>query len=119
MPFKHELIDLKAKPAEFLALSPTGKVPLLHLDDGSIVTESIGVARHVAANHKESADLLPDYAAPLVESFVELWTKRVEPSYYGVLSADSEDGAQFARVGLMESIQAVEDHLWRGAMAAS
>jgi len=117
--FEHQLIELKNKPSEFLDLSPTGKVPLLQLDDGSCVSESINVARHIAKVFKDHADLLPAYGIPLVDAFLDLWTQRVEPAYYKVLGAESEGQVQFALVGLMEAMQAVENILWSSAMQAS
>ena len=87
MPFEHELIDLKNKPARFLAKSPTGKVPLLELDDGSVVSESTVITRHIATEFTAQTELLPTYDAPLVDAFIDLWTKRVEPAYYDILSA--------------------------------
>ena len=118
--FEHALIDLRNKPEQCLALSPTAKVPLLELDDGTAISESVGIARHIAHTYKaDKVDLLPASRAPEIDSFVELWTQRVEPAYYAVLGAESEDEARFACVGLMESLQAVEDRLWLAAMNLS
>ena len=117
--FEHVLIDLKRKPAEFLELSPTGLVPLLQLDDGSVVTESTHVARRIASDFVEHVDLLPAYEASSIDAFIAHWTGSVEPAYYKVLSAESEDAVRFATVGLLDSLRAVEDRLWQGAMQAS
>ncbi|MCW2311919.1 glutaredoxin [Rhodoferax antarcticus] len=38
-------IQLRDKPAELLALSPKGTVPVLHLPDGSVIEESWGIMR--------------------------------------------------------------------------
>jgi len=54
-----------------------------------------------------------------VDAFLDLWTQRVEPAYYKVLGAESEGQVQFALVGLMEAMQAVENILWSSAMQAS
>ena len=115
MPFKHEIINLKAKPAEFLEISPTGKVPLLQLDDGSVVVESVDVARKVATTFAPEK-LLPAGEEKVVDQFIDLWTNRVEPDYYSVLTAQTESQSRFALSTLLASMAAVEDLLWQRRM---
>lgn len=117
-PFEHALIDLKKKPESFLSISPTGMVPLLELDDGSVVTESVPVARRVATEFTDHANLRPSGDASSVDAFVELWTGKIEPSYYRILSADSEPQCKFAAAGFVEALAEVEDALWQRAMRA-
>ena len=98
-PFDHAIIDLANKPAEFLALSPTphsAKVPLLELDDGSVVVESVDVARRIATDFG-GRRLLPIHAERRVDAFVALWTGRAEPAYYAVLTAQSEAQVRLER----------------------
>ena len=95
-PFDHVIIDLANKPAEFLALSPTphaAKVPLLELDDGTVVVESVDVARRIATDFGDRR-LLPTGTERHVDAFVELWTGWVEHTYYAVLTAQSEAQAR-------------------------
>ena len=110
MPFNHEIISLKNKPAEFLQLSPTGKVPLLQRDDGSVVTESIDVSRCVATEFSDGV-LLPPGDAAAIDAFVRHWTNRCEPAYYNVLKADSEFQASAALSGLLETLSQVNEQL--------
>jgi glutathione S-transferase len=42
-------VDLRAKPAGLLALSPKGTVPVLHLPDGSVIEESWDIMRWALA----------------------------------------------------------------------
>ena len=120
VPFEHVLIDLRAKPADFLALSPTGLVPLLQLDDGSVVSESTVVARRVATEFPLGAhggvDLMPSSAVADIDAFVRHWCDVVEPAYYGVLSAETEAQARFKTAGLLEALAQVEDQLWQRRM---
>jgi glutathione S-transferase/GST-like protein len=44
--------------AAFLAINPRGQIPVLQLDDGSIVTESAAIVLYLAESHPE-AGLLP------------------------------------------------------------
>ena len=112
MPFQHELIDLSRKPAEFLELSPTGLVPLLQLDDGSLVTESVPVARCIATTFDAHVQMLPPADAPAIDSFVSMWTGDVEPAYYSVLRAGSEPKARFATACFTEQLAKVEQCLF-------
>ena len=112
MPFTHEIIDLQRKPAAFLAKSPTGMVPLLELDDGSVVTESVVVARRVAADFSDRM-LLPPGEEATVDRFVKLWTDRCEPAYYDILCAGSEPQARVATAALLACLADVEDQLWQ------
>jgi len=38
---------------EFLAINPLGKLPVLELDDGSYLTESIAICRYLESLHPE------------------------------------------------------------------
>mmetsp|Transcript_37317 Transcript_37317/g.87283 ORF Transcript_37317/g.87283 Transcript_37317/m.87283 type:complete len:90 (-) Transcript_37317:1094-1363(-) len=89
------------------------------MDDGSCVTESLDTTRRVATDFTEHARLLPPAEAPAVDAFVGLWTRRVEPAYYAVLSAPSESVAKRRLVGFVEALAAVEQQLWQRAMEAS
>lgn len=44
-------VSLREKPAEMLAISPKGTVPVLQLADGSVIEESIDIMRWVLAQH--------------------------------------------------------------------
>jgi glutathione S-transferase len=114
-PFEHVIIDLSRKPADFLELSPTGMVPLLQLDDGTLVTESVPVSRRIATEFADQR-LLPPRDAPTIDGFVSLWTSSVEPAYYEILRAETEPQARFACAGYIESLAAVEELLFASAM---
>ena len=89
----------------------------MQLDDGSVVSESVVVARRVAADFaSEDINLLPVSAAAEIDSFVELWTGRVEPAYYKVLTASTEPQARTALSSLLETLTVVEDRLWQRRM---
>lgn len=60
---------------EFLRLNPRRKVPVLVLDDGTIIAESIAICRYFEALHPE-----PNLfgAAPKDIALVEMWLRQVE-----------------------------------------
>ena len=91
-------------------------VPLLELDDGSLVTESVPVAKRIATEFTEHAQLLPPADTPAVNAFIDHWIGVVEPAYYEVLKADSEPQARFKTTGLLDALAKVEDQLWAGRM---
>ena len=60
---------------EFLKINPLGKLPVLELDDGRFLTESIAICRYIEALHPE-----PNLfgKGPLEIAFVEMWDRRME-----------------------------------------
>jgi glutathione S-transferase len=56
---EHE-VDLKAKPAEMLAISPKGTVPVLHLQDGRVIEQSLDIMRWALAQHDPQSWLHAD-----------------------------------------------------------
>ncbi len=60
---------------EFLAKYPGGRVPVLELDDGTFLAESIAICRYLEALHPEP-NLFGDDA--LSSAQIEMWQRRVE-----------------------------------------
>jgi glutathione S-transferase len=48
-------ISLKQKPAEMLAISPKGTVPVLQLPDGTVIEESLSIMRWALETHASEA----------------------------------------------------------------
>lgn len=60
---------------EFLAKNPLGTLPVLELDDGTIVTESIAICRYFEELHPEP----PLFGTTALErAQVEMWNRRLE-----------------------------------------
>lgn len=82
-----EKIDLGAmqhKSAEFTALNPLQRVPVLALDDGTTLTESIAICRYFEGLRPQPR-LFGQGA--LEEAMVEMWNRRVELNLYAAVSA--------------------------------
>lgn len=63
------------KSAEFTAKNPRGQTPILELDDGTVIAESVAIMRYLEALHPE----LPLFGTtPLEVAAVEMWSRRVE-----------------------------------------
>ncbi|SDJ64931.1 Glutathione S-transferase [Ferrimonas sediminum] len=60
----------------FLALSPNGRIPVLELDDGTTLCESIAICRYFDALHPGDHSLFG--TTPLEKGQVEMWTRIVE-----------------------------------------
>ncbi len=82
-----EKIDLGAlqhKSAEFTAINPLQRVPVLVLDDGTVITESIAICRYFEALRPQP----PLFGRGAVEeALVEMWNRRVELNFYSAVSA--------------------------------
>ncbi len=73
-----EMVDMtkgENKTAEFLAKNPMGKLPVLELDDGTFITESVAICRYVESLHPEPNMFGTD---PLEIANIEMWTRRME-----------------------------------------
>jgi len=66
---------LEQKSAEFTNLNPMQRVPVLELDDGTHLSESVAICRYLEALHPEPPMMGID---PLDIAIVEMWQRRVE-----------------------------------------
>lgn len=61
---------------EFKALSVNGKVPVLQLDDGHHISESVAICRYLDASHGYESGLFGD--TPKAQADVEMWHRIIE-----------------------------------------
>jgi glutathione S-transferase len=82
-----EPVDLGAlehKSESFTALNPLQRLPVLTLDDGTVITESIAICRYFEALRPEP----PLFGRGALEvALVEMWNRRVELNLYAAVSA--------------------------------
>lgn len=74
-------VDIRAGEnlgAEFLARNPMGRVPVLELDDGSHISESVAICRYLEGLHPEPC-LFGE--GPLETATVEMWNRRAELNF--------------------------------------
>lgn len=63
------------KAPEFVAKNPRGQTPILELDDGTIIAESVAIMRYLEALNPEP----PLFGStPLEIAEIEMWNRRVE-----------------------------------------
>jgi len=79
-----DLASLEHKSAEFTALNPLQRVPVLVLEDGTVITESIAICRYFEGLRPEP----PLFGRGALEvALVEMWNRRVELNLYQAVSA--------------------------------
>jgi glutathione S-transferase len=73
-----EQVDIftgKNRTPEMLAKNPAGGLPLLELDDGSHLAESVAICRYLEGLHPEPNMMGKDSRE---QSFIEMWNRRIE-----------------------------------------
>lgn len=99
-------IDLKSKPAWFVELSPTGKVPMLLVED-EVLFESAVIAEYL--DESSAGSLLPD--KPLERARHRAWVEFASATLAdiaGLYSAADADGFEQKRVSLSGRFERVE-----------
>lgn len=61
--------------AEFLAKNPMGTMPVLELDDGAFLAESVAICRYIEDLHPEPALM---GRTPHERAMIEMWNRRME-----------------------------------------
>lgn len=60
---------------DFLRLNPLGKLPVLELDDGSAIAESLAICRYLEALHPQPPLM---GQTPQASAHIEMWTLRMD-----------------------------------------
>src|SRR5580658_7618002 len=63
------------KSAEFMAKNSLGQIPVLELDDGSTLSESVSICRYLEELNPTPVLFGND---PLERAHVDMWTRRIE-----------------------------------------
>jgi glutathione S-transferase len=64
--------------AAYLALNPFGRVPVLELDDGTCLAESVAICRYFEGLHPEPCLFGVE---PLEQAQIEMWNRRAEINF--------------------------------------
>ena len=76
-----KVYDLRAADnlsAEFRQMNPFGRVPVLELDDGTFLAESVAICRYLEGLHPEPSLFGTD---PLELAQIEMWNRRAEINF--------------------------------------
>jgi glutathione S-transferase len=80
VPFEHvDIMTGVAKTAAFTALNPIQRVPVLILDDGTAISETMAICRYFEALHPEPSLF---GRTPLEIARIEMWNRRAEFSFF-------------------------------------
>ena len=79
-----DLAKLEQKSEAFRALNPMQRVPVLVLDDGTVITETMAICRYFEALHPEP-NLFGRDALEIAK--VEMWNRRIELGLYSAVQA--------------------------------
>ena len=78
-----DILQGKNRQPEFLAKNPAGGLPVLQLDDGSYLAESVAICRYLESLHPEP-NLMGKSAREQAE--IEMWNRRIELNLFGPVS---------------------------------
>ena len=110
--------DLRAKTAEggqdFRAINPSGMVPALALDDGTVLTEGPVIVQYIAdqAGATKLAPANGTLARYKVQSWLNYISTELHKTFSPLFAANSNDGAKaFAHTRLADRLAVVDKHL--------
>lgn len=70
-----DILTRRNREPDFLEKNPTGGIPILELDDGTCISESVAICRYFEALHPEP----PLFGTGAKEqAIIEMWLRRVE-----------------------------------------
>ncbi len=97
------LFEGEHRAPEFLARNPIALVPVLELDDGTCISETMTIARYLEELHPEPPFLGRD---PLERATLDMWQRRVEFGFYTQIRAYFRQTSPYAKV--LEPVQVPE-----------
>lgn len=79
VPLVHtDIVKREQKTPEFLAKNPIGSIPVLELDDGTCISESVAICRYFEELNPEP----PLFGTTALEkAVIEMWLRRVELNF--------------------------------------
>ena len=79
---------------EFIRLNPLGKLPVLELDDGSVIAESLAICRYLEALHPNPPLM---GRTPQETAHIEMWTLRVDHELSQMIALTFIHSSEFYR----------------------
>ena len=79
-----DMMKMEHKTPEYTAINPLQRMPVLVLDDGTVIAESLAICRYFDALHPEP----PLFGVgPKEIALVEMWSRRVENNFFATVAA--------------------------------
>jgi len=73
----------EARTLEHIARNSLGEIPVLELDDGNFLTESVAICRYLESQHPQNPLMGKD---ALESAKVEMWNRRIEQQIMGCMA---------------------------------
>jgi len=87
-----DLQNGESRTPEFLGMNSLGGTPVLELDDGTILTESVAICRYLESLHPET----PLMGANALEAAkIEMWDRRMEIEIFATLGSIAQHSFEF------------------------
>ena len=83
-----DIMSGENRKPDFVAKNPTGQMPALELDDGTVLAETVAICEYLEEKHPEPAWI---GATPEERARTRMWTRRIEHKITGPLA----DGFRF------------------------
>jgi len=84
-----DLAALEHRSEAFTALNPLQRIPVLELDDGTIISESVAICRYFEETHPEP----PLFGLGATgKALVEMWNRRIELGLFASVTAAFRHG---------------------------
>ncbi|MCR9135076.1 MAG: glutathione S-transferase [Alphaproteobacteria bacterium] len=85
IPLKHvDMAELGHRSDEVTTLNPFQRLPVLQLDDGTVLTESVAICRYFEALHPDPPLMGTD---AVDQAVVEMWNRRMEFHFFWYVAA--------------------------------
>ena len=83
-----DILAGQSRTPEFLAKNASGAVPVLELDDGSCLSESVAICRYLEGLHPEPNLLGRDLRE---QAEIERWNRRMELELFGAIARTAQN----------------------------
>lgn len=87
-----DIVSAANRQPEFRAKNPTGGLPVLELDDGSFIAESVAICRYIEELHPTPALMGTDAKD---RALVEMWQRRAEIELFNPITQVFRNGHPF------------------------
>lgn len=79
-----DMMKMEHKTPEYTAINPMQRMPVLVLDDGTVIAESLAICRYFEGVQPEP----PLFGmGPKESALVEMWSRRVENNFFATVAA--------------------------------
>jgi glutathione S-transferase len=98
-----DLFGGEHKTPAFLAKNPTAQIPVLELDDGTCISETVAICRYLERLYPEPPLM---GRTPLEEATIEMWNRRIEFGFADAARQVFRHTSEFIKV--LEPVQITE-----------